>query len=145
MMFMYGSSTSTPRISERRTYRRNLLTAAEGEREAVYGSFRRFGRGQEENKEVVFWPTEARLLVGRELHEVRTGAGRSAVVINETQMRAGTASVIRLARVRGCGGGGEQDGGREAGKAAADTTCFTFDANSLKERENTGRYLLTVG
>lgn len=33
-----------------------------------------------------FWPTEARLLVGRELHEVWTGAGRSAVVIDETQM-----------------------------------------------------------
>lgn len=43
-----------------------------------------------------FWPTEARVLVGRELHEVRTGAGRSAVVIDETQMRAGTTSIIRL-------------------------------------------------
>lgn len=43
-----------------------------------------------------FWPTEARLLVGRELHEVWTGAGRGAVVINETQMRAGTTSIIGL-------------------------------------------------
>lgn len=53
--------------------------------------------------------TKARLFVGRELHQVWTGAGRGAVVIDETQMRTGTASIILLARVGGCrgrGGGG---------------------------------------
>lgn len=53
MMFMYGSSMSTPRISERRTYRRNLFTAAEGRRAAVYVLFTCFGREKEENKDVV--------------------------------------------------------------------------------------------
>lgn len=83
---MYGSSMSTPRISERRTYRRNLFTAAEGKKGdrlcVVYVLHARTGDKQGHR----FWPTEARLLVGRELHEVWAGAERSAVVIDETQM-----------------------------------------------------------
>lgn len=45
--------------------------------------------------------TETRLFVGRKLHKVWTGAGRGAVVTDETQMRTGTTSIIPLARVGG--------------------------------------------
>lgn len=39
-----------------------------------------------------------------------TGAGRRAVVIDETQMRTRTASIILFARVGGCGGERERRG-----------------------------------
>lgn len=41
---------------------------------------------KETNKDVGSGPTKARLLVGRKLHEVWTGAGRGTVVIDEAQM-----------------------------------------------------------
>lgn len=49
----------------------------------------------------VFWLTKAGLFVWRKLHKMRTGAGRGAVVIDETQMWTGTTSIILFTRVRG--------------------------------------------
>lgn len=44
------------------------------------------GKLKKEEIEKVFPLTKAGLFVGRKLHEVRTGAGGCAVVIDETQM-----------------------------------------------------------
>lgn len=87
---------STPRISERRTYRRNLFNAVEGKTKQKKKFTRKqasefhfdneLKRAGKEKNWRVLWLTKTRLFVGRKLHKVWTGAGRGAVVIDETQM-----------------------------------------------------------
>lgn len=56
---------------------------------------------KKEHEKKVASLTETGLFVGRQLHKVWTGAGRSAVVIDEAQMWAGTTSIIVSTRVGG--------------------------------------------
>lgn len=120
MTFMYGLSMSTPRISERRTYRRNLFNAGAGKKIKMKFTWKQasefhfdneWKRARKEKNWRVLGLTKTRLFVGRKLHKVWTGAGRGAVVIDETQMWTGTTSIIPLARVGGWWGR-EEDGER---------------------------------
>lgn len=56
--------------------------------------------------------TEAGPVVGGQLHQVGTGAGSCSVVVDETQVRAGTFPVVSRAWVGGWRAGAEEAANR---------------------------------